>query len=83
MLLEDLPCLRGYSVWEADFELYNQVSALGGDLGKRQPLAAQSLHSAWPDDVTARQGKDAPVDGGNVHGTAAQGLEKRGQRGVY
>lgn len=75
MLLQDLSGLRGYSVREADFELDNQVSALGGDLGEGQPLATQPLHRARLDDVAAGQGDHAPIQGGNVHSAAAQGLE--------
>lgn len=77
MLLEDLAGLGGYSVREADFELHNQVSALGGHLGERQALAPQPLHSAWLDDVAAGQGDHAPVHRGDVDGAAAQGLEEK------
>lgn len=77
MLLEDLAGLGGYSVREADFELHNQVSALGGHLGERQALAPQPLHSARLDDVTAGQRDHAPVHRGDVDGAAAQGLEEK------
>lgn len=74
MLLEDLSRLRGYSVREADFELHDQVSSLAGGLGEGQPLPTQSLHCPWLDDIVAGQGDHPPIDGGNVHGAAAQGL---------
>lgn len=77
VLLEDLAGLGGYSVREADFELHNQVSALGGHLGERQPLPSQPLHGARLDDVAAGQGDDAPVHRGDVDGAAAQGLQER------
>lgn len=80
MLLEDLSRLGSYSVWEADFELHDQVSSLVGGLGEGQPFPAQSLHCAWLDDVVAGQRDHPPVDGGNVHGAAAQGLRGEGGR---
>lgn len=76
VLLEDLSRLGSYSVWEADFEFHDQVSSLAGGLGEGQPLPAQSLHCPRLDDVVAGQRDHPPVDGGNVHGAAAQGLFK-------
>jgi len=76
VLLEDLSRLRSYSVREADFELHDQVSSLAGGLGEGQPLPAQSLHGPRLDDVVAGQRDHPPVDGGNVHGAAAQGLRE-------
>lgn len=77
VLFEDLSRLRSYFVWEADFELYNQVSPLGGDLWEGQPFPSQSFHGARLDDVVAGQRDHPPVESGNVHCTATQGLQGR------
>ena len=81
VLLEDLSRLGSYSVREADFELHDQVSSLAGGLGEGQPLPTQSLHCPRLDDVIAVKQDHPPVDGGNVHGAAAQGLG--GEEGTH
>lgn len=81
MLLEDLSRLGSYSVWEADFELHDQVSSLAGGLGEGQPLPTKSLHCPWLDDVVAGERDHASIDGGNVHSAAAQGLRKEEETG--
>lgn len=75
MLFEDLSRLRRYPIREADFELHDQVSPLGGGFGEGQPFPSQSLHRAGLDDVVAGQRDDPPVERGDVHRAAAQRLE--------
>lgn len=80
MLLQDLSSLWCQSIREADLELHNEVSPLRGDLGKGKALPSESLHCARLDDIIAGQRNHSAINGGNVHGAAAQRLRKMRQR---
>lgn len=76
VLLKDLSGLWCQSVREANFELNDEVSPLGGHLGEGKAFPTESLHGARLDDIIAGQRDHSAIDGGNVHGAATQRLPR-------
>lgn len=80
-MLDDLAGLRRDPVGELHLELHQQVAALGRALGQGQAFAPQAPDGARLDDVAARHGHHPAVEGGDVHGAAAQSLGREGEAG--
>lgn len=81
-VLDDLAGLRRDPVWKLHLELHQQITALGWALGQGQAFAPQAPDGAWFDDVAARHRHHPAVEGWNVHGAAAQSLEREGEGGT-
>lgn len=79
-MLDDLAGLRRDPVGELHLELHQQVAALGRALGQGQAFAPQAPDGARLDDVAARHWHHPAVEGGDVHGAAAQSLGREGGR---